>query len=361
MNIAIDTQTTQGQRTGFGTYVGSLTAALQRNNPRGHALTFLKPEATRDLNVPRRLLWDQWGFPRRAQRAHADLLHQPAFSAPLLPFAFRGRVVVTIHDFIAHFVKSDQPFFARQYFARWMPFTWKRADAIITASEYTKHDIVRLLHVPETQITVIPHGVDPKFQPATDYENIRKTLAQHEIKRDYLLHIGTLSPRKNIALLIRVFAQIAKDTSDLDLLLVGKPGFEGEKLQSLTKQLGLTRRVRFLDYLSDNEVLSVLQGAKILALPSLYEGFGLPALEAMACGVPVIASNATSIPEVVGDAGILADPHDVQSWVSAIRDVSRDARLRASLGARGVERAKGFSWDKTAAETIRVYEQTLSL
>lgn len=350
MKIGIDTQTTLGQKTGFGFYVSNLVRELKAIG--SHHYLLFAPDSEHDFSAPQRLAWDQFGLPSRARAAKVDILHQPAFSAPIL---YPGKVVVTVHDLIAIFFGEEIPFFSRQYFSRWMPFSYRFADHIIAISENTKRDMIKILGFPEEKITVIYEAASVNYRPVGDRSIITRVQAKYKTGSDYLLHIGTLNPRKNLSFLIEVFAKLIESGSTLNLVIAGKPGWYYEGLFAQVLRLGLTGRVKFIGYVPENDKAALLSGAFAFVFPSRYEGFGLPVLEAMACGCPIVAANVSSIPEVVGDSGILLPLEDKAAWVSALRSLNRP-KAATKLRATGLKQAQKFSWRKAAQQTIAVYE-----
>lgn len=353
--IGIDVQTTYGQKTGFGFYVDNLVKAL---NAAAGPFDYLgiAPGGERDLSSLGRFYWDQVQFPIQAARAHADLVHQPAFSAPVI---YPGKVVVTVHDLIARLFGNDIRFGSRQYFARWMPFSYRRADHIIAVSEHTKKDIIRELAIPEERITVIYEAAGNEFQPDVSKAAMKEVLVRHHILGPYFIHIGTINPRKNLEFLVKAFAVLAGKHPAVSLVITGKKGWYYQGLFQLVNDLGLEKKVIFTGYVTDEEKPLLYAGSLACVFPSLYEGFGFPPLEAMACGVPVIASNSSSVPEVVGAAGLLADPRDQAVWVRGLERLLVDPGLRKRLSASGIEQAKHFTWEKTAQATMRIYEKVL--
>lgn len=356
--IAIDVQTTGLEKTGFGFYVSNLIEHLPTVAPE-FSYAFLSPETDEtDFTVPRRFWWDQIEVPARLRRLRPDLFHQPAFSIPLLK-PRRTRVVVTIHDLIPRLFGKDIPYWSRQYFARWMPFTYRLADHVIVDSEHTRKDLIRELDFPEDKVSVIHLAASDAYRPLEDPKKIAAIKRKYKIPGRYAANIGTLNPRKNLEFLVEAFAGVASHFPDLSLVVSGKFGWYYDRLFDLVETLGLKERVIFAGYVPEEDKATLLAGAEIFLFPSLYEGFGLPPLEAMACGVPVISSNTSSLPEVVGEAGILLDPHDHAGWVKAIRNVLERAPLRKQLIERGYRQAKGFSWKRTAAQTAAIYHQVL--
>lgn len=356
--IAIDVQTTGLEKTGFGFYVSNLIEHLPTVAPE-FTYAFLSPESDEtDFTVPRRFWWDQIEVPTRLRRLRPALFHQPAFSIPILK-PRRTRVVVTIHDLIPRLFGKDIPYWSRQYFARWMPFTYRLADHVIVDSEHTRKDLIRELDFPEEKVSVIHLAASDLYRPLGRRDVIDDIKRKYGIPGRYVAHIGTLNPRKNLEFLVEVFAGVATDFPDLCLVISGKFGWYYERLFDLVESLGVKDRVIFTGYVPETDKVALVAGAELFLFPSLYEGFGLPPLEAMACGVPVISSNTSSLPEVVGQAGILLDPQDEVGWVQAIRQLMRRPTLRAKLIDRGLEQTKHFSWKRTAAQTAAIYHQVL--
>lgn len=358
MRVGIDIQTTLGNKTGFGFYVKNLVTNLKKLDHKNQYCLF-EPDFEKDLSTPQRFIWDQWGVYQKAKNAKIDILHQPCFSAPLM---YSGKIVITIHDLIALLYGSDITFFSRMYFGYWMPFTYSKASKIIAISEHTKNDIVKLLRIPEEKIKVIYLAADKEIYsnkfPKLEIDRVKK---KYQIKKRYLLHIGTLNPRKNLEFLIKVFSEVVKHFNDLQLVITGKFGWYYEGLFKLTKELNLEDKVIFTGYLDDKDKPILYQGSEIFVFPSLYEGFGLPPLEAMISGIPVIAANTSSIPEVVGNSGILLSPTDQLAWVRSIKQLLYDNKLQQKLSQKGLQQANRFSWEICARETIKVYEEVAHL
>lgn len=354
MKIAIDTQTTLGRKTGFGFYVSNLVKNLEKVDSQND-YAFIRPERDRDFSTPQRLIWDQVTFPLLANRAGAKLIHQPCFSTPVI---HRGKVVVTIHDLISVFFGHNIPFWSRQFFAKWMPLTYRFADHLIAVSEHTKKDAIAVLKIPAEKITVIHEAADEQYQPIDDQAAIKKVREKYQTGSEpYILHVGTLEPRKNLQFLVRSFAAAKPNLGQTKLVLTGKKGWYYEGLFTLVDDLKLQNEVLFTGYVEDEDIPLLYNGALVLAFPSLYEGFGLPPLEAMACGTPVISSNTSSMPEVVGEAGLLLSPADEESWTTALIEIVNDPKRRAEMSKKGLEQAKKFSWQKCARETVAVYEK----
>lgn len=359
MKIAIDVQTTLGQPTGFGFYVSNLVENLNKIDGENEYI-LSKPDSETDFSTPQRFIWDQFTFPKTAKQHSADLIHQPCFSAPLM---FKGPVVVTIHDIISILFPQNIPFASRMFYSKWMPFSYAKAKKIISISQSTKRDIVRVLKISPEKITVIHNGFDAKLQKKLSAQKIDEVRGKYGLPQDYLLHIGTLEPRKNLDFLIDVFFEAIKDAKNrnLSLVITGKKGWYYEGLFEKVAELKLQEKVIFTGYIDESDKGALYQGAKIFTFPSLYEGFGLPPLEAMASGTPVISSNTSSMPEVIGEAGILISPKQKSAWVEAIGRVNSDEKLLNEMKKKNEEQVRKFDWAVTAKQTIDVYEQAMEV
>ncbi|MFH1403782.1 MAG: glycosyltransferase family 1 protein [Candidatus Altiarchaeota archaeon] len=229
------------------------------------------------------------------------------------------------------------------------------SDAIIAVSENTRKDLLEHYDVDESIVTVIHEGVDPVFRK-TDGSGVR---GKYGLDFPFILYTGTLEPRKNIPTLLKAFRILVDSGVEHRLLLVGRRGWKYEGFFRMVSELGLEDRVLFTGYVPREDLPGLYSLASVFAFPSLYEGFGLPVLEAMACGTPVVCSNSSSLPEVVGDAGLMVDPLDEGGLADALRSVLDSDSLSGRLSGRGVERAGGFTWDEAARKTMRVYEGVL--
>lgn len=351
MRIGIDAQTTLGEKTGFGFYVENLTRALQKT-VRGDEFKLLYPEQIADLSTLGRWWWDQITLPALARRGRVDLLHQPAFSVPIV---YSGKKIVTIHDVIS-LLHPNIPFFSRQFYSKWMPFSYRFADHFITISEHSKRDIHQKLGIATNRITVIYLAADDAYRNVVSRDDIRRVEKKYQINPPYVLNVGTINPRKNLEFLVTVFAE-AKKTHKLPhtLVVAGKKGWHYDTLFRKVKDLGLGEQVLFTGYVDDVDKPALYHGADLFLFPSIYEGFGLPPLEAMFCGTPVISSNTSSLPEVIGAGGIGLSPHDTNGWVEAMAHVLNTPALRKKLVEQGRKQASTFSWDRCARETLAVY------
>lgn len=355
MKIAIDTQTTLGQKSGFGFYVKNLVENLAKVDPRNEYI-LISPRTEKDFSAPQRIWWDQAVFPKRAKKAQVDLLHQPCFSAPLF---YPGKVVVTCHDIISVFFPENLPLASRLFYSQWMPFSYRKADMMITDSHHTKKDIMALLKIPENKIKVIHLAVAKDFREIKSKKKLLLTQKKYQTGLQYILHVGTLEPRKNLPFLVRAYALAVREGVQENLVITGKKGWYYEGLFKLIEELNLGKKVIFTGYVAEHDLPALYSGATAFVFPSLYEGFGLPPLEAMACGTPVISSSTSSLPEVVGEAGILLAPKDERLWAKNIIKIIKDKGLAQTLRGLGLRQAKKFSWAETAQKTIEVYEEVL--
>jgi glycosyltransferase involved in cell wall biosynthesis len=231
-----------------------------------------------------------------------------------------------------------------------MPRFLRNADAIIAVSECSKRDAVRVYGIPAGKIRVIYEGVDPKFTPVADPDRLSRVRAKYHLPERFILHVGTIEPRKNLPLLFEVVAQTKEH-----VVVAGKLGWLTDSILAKVKELGVEDRVTFTGFVADDDLPALIASATVLAMPSKYEGFGLPILEAMACGTPVVASNAASLPEVGGDAALYAWHDDVRSWIRLLTLALDDAELRGWLREKGLRQAAKFRWETMARETAQVY------
>jgi glycosyltransferase involved in cell wall biosynthesis len=239
------------------------------------------------------------------------------------------------------------------------PPSLRRADRVITISEFVRQEVIRLCGVDPDRVTAIPLAADARFRPA-EPEAVARFRRERELPARFILYMGTLQPRKNIETLVRAYVQLRQDGHlEQALVLAGGRGWQYESIFALVRQLGLESQVHFPGFVPDEEQALWYTAADIFAFPSLYEGFGLPPLEAMACGTPVVASTSSSLPEVVGDAGVLVEPTDVGGLATTLRHLLDDEGRRVRMRKAGLVRAASFSWRRMAEETVQVYDEVL--
>ena len=310
-----------------------------------------RSERVRWRAIPSPRLWTLGRLAVEMAVRPPDVLFVPAHSLPpILPRAS----VTTIHDLGYRYFPDEHPpatRWVRRLSNRWSA---RRATRVIAISGATRDDLVRLEGVRPDKITVVHHGHAPWFRRIDDAAQVDAVRGRHGLDRPYFLFIGTLQPRKNLERLLAAFDHLAASHPEPVLALVGAMGWQSERLERALAAIRARDRVRLLGYVDDADVPPLLSGSLGLAFPSLYEGFGLPALEAMACGTPVLTSATSSMPEVVGEAGLLVDPLDVDAIAAGLARFADDVELRRDLGRRGEARAAGFTWERAARETLAV-------
>lgn len=296
--------------------------------------------------------WILAGLPRTARTAGVDLIHAPAYTAPLLAPV---PVVLTIHDVSYQRHPEWYP-----YRRDWLRRAFYRSSAraahrVLTVSEFSAREIVAAYAIPPERIAVVPLGVDAYFgEPADDSSGA-------PVDEPYLLHVGDVHERRNLGVVIEAIAAIrrAPGAPGLSLVMAGHDRGSVPGLKDLAARVGVADTIAHVGVVTEARLRALYQHAVALVYPSRYEGFGLPVLEAMASGTPVIASRAASIPEVLGDAGVLLDPDDVAAWAGAIVSVATEAARRSAMREAGLRRAAGFTWTRTAEQTRAVYRQVL--
>jgi len=303
---------------------------------------------------PVRILWEQVVQPWAVRRAGVDLLHGMAFVGPL---AGRCPFMVTVHDL--SFLLYPHSFRAlnRYYLQLFTRLSVRQARRVIAVSESTKRDLSRYYRLSPANIDVVHNGVDDRFQPLPAGQ-VADFRARHGLPQRFILFVGTLEPRKNVAHLIQAYARLP--TGRPPLLLIGGKGWLHQEVLAAVDRLHLSDQVRFVGYVPAGELPWWYNAAELFVYPSLYEGFGLPPLEAMACGTPVIASNASSLPEVVGRAGILVNPTDGEGLTRAMEQVLASQELREEMRAAGLAQARRFSWQQAARGTADSYRRALA-
>jgi glycosyltransferase involved in cell wall biosynthesis len=369
MRIAINTLAMRRELYGVGNYVKNLIASLSRLDQKNEYLLFASQEnvchltdlgsnfrleyapGSRALRLP----WEQAVLPLRLKRERIDAYHGPTFVAPLIKTCMQ---VVSILDMTFHRTPERHSFHKRIYFRTMIPRMVQRSDAVIAISESTKRDLVNLLAAKEEKIFVTPLGVDRRFQPITDEEEIGKVRQKYNLPSKFILFVGLMEPRKNLEVLVDAY-HMDSLPREFHLVLAGNIGWGCSLLLKKIANSFVRNRIQMPGYIADADLPALYSMAAAFVYPSLYEGFGLPVLEAMACGTPVITSNISSLPEVAGDAAVLVDPSSPEALASALRNVLGDSQLRESLSQRGRQRAQLFTWERTAQKTLEVYRRVL--
>lgn len=370
MRIAIDAR--KWRDYGIGTYVRNLVRHLARLDAETTYLLFCGrgDEGTlRDLAANfEPVVDDSSGYglrehvsiPWKLARVHADLLHCPHYVLPLLA---RTRAVVTIHDCIHLLFPQYLPNRAAFRYARYMlGSAIRRSALVLTVSEASKRDILRFY--PDTDpdhVVVVPNAIDPALLEEPDPEETERVRERYQVRGRFVLYAGNVKPHKNLERLVQAFARVKARPGfdDLKLFLIGDDAGRFPSLRRTVEALGVRQDVRFFGFVPDSTLAALYRMAAVFAFPSLYEGFGLPPLEAMACGAPVVTSCVSSLPEVVGDAALQVDPYSVEAIADGIARVLDDAELASRLVARGRERALQFSWARSVEATHRAYARAL--
>ena len=351
------------QHSGVGHYTAQLLAALiDRSDARQYALL-----ANRTLNgraplgtlgqvgrrFPNRSAWLQLALPRDLAALRADVCHFPNSIAPLhAPCP----IVITLHDMSLFLHAGLHPVKSQLFVRSIIPAVARRAAAIITVSHHAKQDIVAGLHVPPEKVHVIYEAAASQYRVITNAAELERVRSRYELKRPFVLYVGTIEPRKNLTRLVTAFAQARRRCPDLELVLVGQLGWKYAALLKAIEDLNLGSALRRLGYVPNEDLPALYNLARLLAFPSLYEGFGLPVIEAMACGTPVLTSNGSSLAEIATGAAWLIDPHNVDAMADGLARLAIDDDLHGHLRAEGLARAAQFSWQRAAEETVRVYD-----
>lgn len=292
-------------------------------------------------------------------RSGVQIFHSPDTLGVPLTCGRRVALVVTVHDLIAWMFPQAVTIPHRLARRVMLPLVVRRADRLIVDSQAAARDLIERFPEAREKARVIPLGVSARFRPAgrKEVDDLRSRLG---LPAGYLLYVGTLSPRKNLGRLFEAYAQLSRRDHDVPpLIIAGRPGWLWEPIAQRISDLRLGTQVRLCDFVPDGDLPALLTGAAAFLLPSLYEGFGLPVLEAMACGTPVLTSNRSSLPEVAGDAALLVDPEDPEAIAEGIARLLGDTSYRRGLARRGLQRARRFSWADTARRTLALYQEAL--
>ncbi|MBB6215537.1 hypothetical protein HNQ80_001626 [Anaerosolibacter carboniphilus] len=368
MLISIDTR---GAKLYAGTGIGTYTHELMKNILKldgKNQYVFFWPGDGYDqfqhhpnidvhlVGTKNKTFWTYDYIPHHVKRSSAQLFHIPQNGLGLPKEKF-CRYVVTIHDLIPFILPETVGYSYRERFVEEMPSIVENADAIITVSEYSKKDIIQYFGISDKKVVVTPLAADEIYHPINHVEAKNFIKTSYGIDHEFILYLGGFSARKNVLGLIQAYSQslgFLKNT--YALVIVGAPKDCHEEIVTTIDRLGLKDRVIFTGFAPYSHLPYFYNAASLFVYPSLYEGFGLPPLEAMACGCPTITSNLTSIPEVVNDAAILINPYDVDELTHAIIRVLEDKKLSMELIVKGLAQASQFSWENTARNTLRVYE-----
>lgn len=374
MRIGIDATALPPRPVGAGNYIIHLIRALAEVNDRYELVVFAHPGGRELIAVPEserfrwavipgrnpvlRLLWEQTALPRLAGSTRLDLLHSLHYTRP---WRLPCLSVVTLHDMTFFLYPQLHTRSKRVFFPPAIRASARTADALITVSESTRRDSMRLLGVPAEKIFATQLGVDPAFRPVQDPVLRAEVRQKYNLPERFILYVGLVEPRKNLPGLIQAYRSAVEQGITHRLVVVGRFGWRYRQVLEEIETLGLQGQVQFTGYIPQQDLPIVYNLATLFVYPTLYEGFGLPALEAMACGTPVVTSDIASLPEIVGEAGILVPPGDQQALSQALHTALTDQALQNRLATKGPERASQFTWERTARQTLQVYQHVFEI
>lgn len=373
MTVTIDISPAVNAKAGLGRYAATLTAALAQERP---GQIHLFANLTAQARIPPALA----DLPLRTVRAGYKPWRMAVWLGQLAGIGFNRLVgecavfhatehllvpmrgvptVLTVHDLIYRLFPAHHKRLNFWYLNAAMPLYVRRADAIIAVSESTKRDLIRLYGIPAEKVTVIYEAASPVFHPQPP-EHVAAVRARYGLPERYLLTVGTIEPRKNLPRLVEALAALRLDMPDLKLVVAGAKGWLFEGFFEAIERHDQGQAVVLPGYIADDDLPALYAGAEVVVQPSLYEGFGLPVLEAMACGAPVACSRTSSLGEIAGQAALTFDPLNVEEMAEVIRRLLADADLRERLRHKGLAHAANFSWGKAARETWAVYERLMA-
>jgi glycosyltransferase involved in cell wall biosynthesis len=368
MKIAYDLRRIKNP--GIGRYMKGLAQAVMAQAPEHEYLLVLPPDSTEAIAVngtrvekvspPMAYysLREQWQLPRLLRNHQVDVLHSPHFN---LPLACPCPAVVTIHDVIYLACKQDLPSrLGRMYYRGMMMAAVRRASRVLTDSEFSKRDIIHHLHAEPAKIEVVYPGVDPHLQRVTDARRLDALCDRFHLDDEYILYTGIYKPRKNHSGLLRAFREFLASGGRAKLVIAGPGGEAAAALRQMATELGVAERVVLAGFVPEEDLPTLYSAARIYACPSLYEGFGFTILEAMACGVPVVCSPETSLPEVAGPAALYADPRKPQEFGAAMYHAFTGTELRLRLIREGNANCRRFRWESAARGALASYRQAVS-
>lgn len=374
MKIGIDISLTIGEKAGAGYYASNLVDALAKIDSKNQYILYpffyyiyhpdfksVQKPLVNNFHIkfermPKRIIDFIWtsGIPKKWILGKVDVLHSTTFCAPKDHY---GKLIVTIYDlsFLTHpqcHVEAN-----RRHCLQGTIDSINYADTIIAISHHGKNELLKYFDINEDKIKVVHLAAKDIFKPAND-EAKEEVLGKYDISEEYIFNLGTLEPRKNIKTLIEAYARLPAIVKRKNRLIIGGGrGWLNSEIDKLVKSLNIQQYIKFIGYVKEEDLPALYSAAKLFVYPSLYEGFGLPVLEAMACGTPVITSNSSSLPEIAGDAAILVEPADTKQLTDYMLLLINDEKLRHQMSLKGMEQAKKFSWEKTARETLDIYEK----
>lgn len=362
MKILLDLRSIRQPESGDGQFSINLINSLSRIDVHNRYTLLLRPETepffrvkasnfkSKILSIKPHSATEQLLLPAIIRKEKADLFHSFTYA---MPYWAGIPSIINIYDITHIHFRQNYPYALKLYYAIVVKRCAKKADRILTLSNYSKEDIASHLRVVKNKIKVIYCG--RRFF-AMDKAVVEKNLKKnYNLKNGFILYVGNMRPHKNVETLIRAFKKCLDKRADLELVVCGKKKFSFSEIAKKVNSLKLSKKVRFMDYIDDKMLPLLYNGASLLAFPSFYEGFGLPPVEAMSCGTPVVSSDAASLPEILGDAARFVNPCDAEGLSNAMMDILSDKNTTESLSRRGLERCKAFSWEKSAEELLDLY------
>ena len=365
MRVGIDARLVYYRKAGISQYILRLLEQLGAIDRQDEFTVFQSRKDSAVLvnqdNFRKRSLWtpphhrlEQHLLSLELAATDLDVLHSPDF---IPPFRRKCKSVITVHDlnFLLYpeFLTPE----SASYYGQ-IDQAVRKCDHIIAVSHSTKHDIIQLTGTPENKITVVHEAAHSMYRPLEDRSAVQRLQQQFDISRPFVLFVSTIEPRKNVPTLLRAYKRLLDDYhAKVDLVLAGEKGWLFDRVFNLVRELGIQKRVHFVGPVSSEDLLDLYNAAEMLVHPAFYEGFGLPPLEAMACGTPVVASNTSAVPEVVGDAALLVDPAETDEITVAMWRVLSDDALARQMSEKGLKRASQFSWRRAAEETLQIYRR----
>ena len=370
MKIGIDGSGAMGTQTGVGKYINRLIENLSLIDTSNEYLVYLNYFRTGKINpfgngyqitknrIPakiQRLLHNQLKIPIETFVGNIDIFHGPNY---FVPPSKQSKKVVTVHDLTFEFFPETMIGRDAAYYKKYVPMSMQKADHILTISNSSKKDLIERFKVPADKISVTYMAAGSNFAPISNKDVIKPVLKKYKLPSNFLLTVCTLEPRKNLVTLVKAMSALRKNKkNEQKLIVVGGSGWKNDELFKQISELGLENDIIFPGYIGQEDLPALYNACSLFLFPSLYEGFGIPPLEALSCGTACICSNSSSLPEVVGDGAILIDPVNADEWVEQIEFLLDNPSKIDELGKRGMEQAKKFSWGKTAQETLAVYKK----
>jgi glycosyltransferase involved in cell wall biosynthesis len=375
MRIGVDITSAVTQGGGIGRYTRELIYALVRADKENEYRLFSARQPTvlpvpdpvptgENISYHPALLGERWLYrlwyrlrlplPVQLVTGDIDLFHSPDFVLP--PVRAGIPTILTVHDLsFLHYPETFTPSLVK-YLNSVVPWSVERATHILADSEATKDDLINLWRVGEEKVTVLYSGVSGRFRPVTDKKVLSAVRQKYDIgDAPYLVSVSTLQPRKNFQMLIRAFKPVAAQLPH-NLIIAGGKGWLYEAMLAEVAKQGLEGRVKFIGFVADGDLPALYSDSALMVFPSLYEGFGLPLLEAMACGVPVLSSDASCLPEVAGDSAVLLPPTDQAAWTQTMIELLNNPAQRGRMVAAGFLQAREFTWKKAAQELLEIYQ-----